>query len=225
MSNTGIGGVGPSVEPNSTIGVMRFWLMRAPKPAKLVVYCKDGREATVELNANTSWVQTANSVLALLPERIEAMSSEDKLIRACIVDDLLRKEEIREQQQAAAFTALTTSDPETQRLIAISEIIARSHERATQAIENTMGIAFSQLQEICNGLAQQANAAQQSANELSVAIRNLMIQQANDAMEESRSTTEGPLEQMAAHFLSGAAAGEAAKQQQPPTNGKPNGRH
>jgi hypothetical protein len=198
--------------------VLRAWLMRAPRPSSLRVYAKDGRELDIELVAGAAWSESAGSVAALEPERVEALGIEGKLIRAVVVSDLLQKVAVAAAQQAATVTAMRSDDPETQRLIALAELLGRAHDRATQAIENTVGVAFTQMQEICNSLAVQANAAQQSANELSVAIRNLLIQQAQETLEPEK---PHPLEAMATNFLAGATMGQAEKAQATkPTNGK-----
>lgn len=203
--------------------VLRTWLMRAPRPASVRVFSKDGREFDLELKPGAVWAESAASVAGLDPERLEALTTEGKLIRAAVVADLLAKVAVTQAQQAASMTALTSSDPETQRLVAFGELLARAHERATAAIESTVGVAFTQMQEICNSLAVQANAAQQSANELSVAIRNLLIQQAQEAIEPEK---PHPLEEMATNFLTGAAL---AKNGAPAPNGAPtkptNGKH
>jgi hypothetical protein len=196
---------------------LRTWLMRAPRPAVVRVYTRDGRELDIELVGGASWSESAASVAALEPERLEALGPEGKTIRAVLVADLLKKLEVTTAQNVASVTALQSSDPETQRLIAIAELLSRAHERATAAIENTVGVAFTQMQEICNSLAVQANAAQQSANELSMAIRNLLIQQAQEAIEPEK---PHPLEAMATNFLAGAQMGQAEKATAKPTNGK-----
>ena len=71
------------------------------------------------------------------------------------------------------------------------------------------------------------SASNASANELSVAIRNLLIQQAHDALADAGEKELTPMEQMAANFLSGQQAGQVAAAAAPQTNGrgKTNGKH
>lgn len=206
-------------KPTDRAAAIRTWLMRAPRPASLHVYSRDGKEYDVEIKAGVAWSETSISVAALEPERIEALSIDGKLLRATVVNDLVAKEEAAVAQQTAAFASLSSSDPETQRFIAIATLIERAHERATEAIRETVGVAFSKMQEICDSLATQANAAQQSANDLTVGIRNLLIQQAQEAAEEAKGEPS-PLEQMAQSFMSGQAMAEANAQAP-----KPNGKH
>jgi hypothetical protein len=197
---------------NEITGAIRTWLMKAPRPELLRVYARDGREFDVTIEQGTAWIETANSVAALDPEKLEATAGDGRLLRACLVADLIKKEATQEQQRQATHTAMTATDPETQRLIVFAELLERAHQRSTDAIEHTVNVAFTQLQEICSSLAAQATAAHASANELSVAIRTLMIQQAQELVEHANAETTppaSPLEQFASNFLSGKAAADA----------------
>jgi hypothetical protein len=206
--------------------------MRAPRPESLRVYAKDGKEFDVEIKPGVAWSETASTVQALGPERIEALSHDGGLLRAVVVADLIKKETHAAAQTAATHTAMQTSDPETQRMIVFAELLERAHGRATDAIRETAGQAFAQMQEISNNLAQQATASQASAMELSMAIRNLMLEQARQAVEDANQnpTPEpGPLEKFASNFLGGAEfrqAEHAASSTPAPAaapNGKSNG--
>jgi len=191
--------------------------MRSPRPAELRVYARDGREFDVSIKPGAAWSETAGNVAALEPERIEATAEDGKLIRAIVVSDLVAKEQKAEQSQAATQQAMMSADPETQRLIVFAQLVATAHDRATEAQTRTLEVAFTKMQEICDALASQANAAQSSANDLSVAIRNLMIQQAQEAADENRETAQpSQLEQLASNFLSG--------QQLAAAENKPNGK-
>jgi hypothetical protein len=192
------------------------------------VYARDGREFDIEIKQGTSWSDTAVSIAALVPERLEATNGpEGKMIRAITVADLLKKEEQQAAQQQATFSAMNTTDPETQRMIVFAELLERGYSKAYESSQNTVQVAFTQLQEICGSLAQQASAAQQSATELSMGIRNLLIQQAHEAVESATTPEESPMEKLAANFLSGQQMAEVQKQQAAaataPKNGKPNG--
>lgn len=217
----------PVTAGNDRAAAIRLWLLKAPRPSSLRVYAKDGREFDVEIKQGTSWSDTAVSVSALEPERLEANGPEGKLIRAVAVVDLLRKEEQQAAQQAATFSAMQTTDPETQRMIVFAELLERAYAKAYESSQSTVAVAFTQLQEFSANLAAQATASTQSANELSVAIRNLLVQQAQEAVEAAGTPEESPMEKLAANFLSGqqmaqaeGAANGAAK------NGKStNGKH
>jgi hypothetical protein len=107
-----------------------------------------------------------------------------------------------------------------------AELLQRSSDRALEMVERTMGAAFDRMQGLCDSLATQATAAQQSANDLTIGIRNLLIQQAQDAVDEATNGGAGaahPLETMAANFLGGATLAQAqagAPVAGAPTNGK-----
>jgi hypothetical protein len=206
--------------------ILRTWIMRTPRPALVRVYARDGREFDVAIKPGQAWLDTAVSIAALEPERLEAMGADETLLRAVVVAELLKKEQAGEQQAANSAVAMQSSDPETQRMIAFATLLERAHDRSTTAIENTVNVAFTKLQEICGSLAEQAQAAQASSNDLAVGIRQLLIQQAQEAVNlASQAPEESPLEKLAGNFLSGQRAAEAT-QQQPQPNGaaKPNGK-
>lgn len=219
----------PAPNIPETTAAVRSWLMKPVRPTKLRVYAKDGREYDIGIKLNSSWAETASTICSLDPERIEAMGDDDKLIRASAVASLVQQVETAQQQSAATVTAMQSADPETQRLIVFAELLSRSSDRAIEMIERTTGAAFEKMQLICDSLAQQANAAQQSANDLTVGIRNLLIQQAQDALDDANTARGGgnahPLETMAANFLGGAQLGQAQTAAAPVTPAKTNGKH
>ncbi len=216
---------------NDRAAAIRLWCLKAPRPSSLRVYGLDGREHDVEIKPGTSWSDAAVSISALGPERLEAYTLDGKLIRAVPVADLIRKEETAQQQQAATFSAMQTTDPETQRMIVFAELLERAYAKAYDSSQQTVQVAFTQLQEICGSLAEQASASHAAANELSMGIRNLLVQQANEAVESAAAPAEqSPMEQLAANFLQGqtlAQAQQGAPNGSPgPKNGKPtNGKH
>jgi hypothetical protein len=215
---------------NDRAAAIRLWCLKAPRPSSLRVYGRDGREHDVEIKPGTSWSDAAVSISALDPERLEAYTLDGKLIRAVPVADLIRKEETAQQQQAATFSAMNTTDPETQRMIVFAELLERAYAKAYDSSQQTVQVAFTQLQEICGSLAEQASASHAAANELSMGIRNLLVQQANEAVESATAPPEqSPMEQLAANFLQGqtlAQAQGAPNGAAAPKNGKPtNGKH
>ena len=165
--------------------------------------------------------ETATNVAALLPQRIEASGEGGKILRAVIVDTLVAKEEATATQTSAAFAAMQSTDPETQRIICFATLLERAHDRATEAIRDTVLQAFSMQREIADSLAQQAATERATANELTTGIRNLLVQQAQEAADLIHEKEESPLERMAQSFMSGqAAAGAAEASATKPTNGK-----
>lgn len=217
----------PITAGNDRAAAIRLWCLKAPRPSSLRVYGKDGREHDVEIKPGTSWSDAAVSISALGPDRLEAYTLDGKLIRAVPVDDLIRKEETQQAQQAATFSAMQTSDPETQRMIVFAELLERAYAKAYDSSQQTVQVAFTQLQEICGSLAEQASASHAAANELSMGIRNLLVQQANEAVETAgNADPPSPMEQLAANFLTGQQM--AKVEAGAPTNGapksKPNGK-
>jgi len=208
--------------PKDRPAAIRTWLMKAPRPENVRIFAKDGREYDVDIKPGAAWSDTAVSIAALEPVRMEANSKEGKLLRAVVVDSLVEKEEQAAAHAATVFQAFQTTDPETQRMIVFAQLLERAHDRATTAIENTVGVAFGKMQEICDSLAQQAATDRGSANELTLGIRQLILQQAQEAAASLTEPEHGPLEKLAESFMSGKqmAEVEAAGQQTKTTNGK-----
>lgn len=199
---------------------IRTWLMKAPRPTSLRVYATDGKEYDVELRQGVAWSETAVNVAALLPQRIEAFSADGKLLRAVIVDTLVAKEEAAQAQAQASFAALQSTDPETQRMICFATLLEKAHERATEAIRETVSQAFAMQRDISESLAQQAATERAQANELTVAIRNLLVQQAQEAADLIQEKDESPLEKLATSFMQGQELRKAEEAPTKPTNGK-----
>lgn len=211
----------PAPNIPETTAAVRTWLMKPVRPSSLRVFAKDGREYDITIKPNCSWAETASSICSLDPERIEAMGEDGKLSRAVVVASLVQQVEQAAAQAVATSAAMQSSDPETQRLIVFAELLARSNDRALEMVERTTGQAFERLQGFCDMLAVSATAAQQSANELTVGIRNLLIQQAQDVVDEANKGDEGsPLEKLAANFMAGANMGQAEA-----AAAKTNGKH
>jgi hypothetical protein len=210
--------------PKDRAAAIRTWLMKAPRPHTVRVFGKDAREYDCEIKSGAAWSDTAVSIASLEPVRLEAMSAEGKLLRAVVVDSLIEKEEQAAAHAQTVFQAFQSTDPETQRIIVFAQLIERAHERATTAIQETVGVAFGKMQEICDSLAQQAATDRGSANELTLGIRQLIIQQAQEAAERLTEPETSPLEKMAESFMSGQAMAQAeqpaAAAAAKPTNGK-----
>ncbi|HXI60664.1 MAG TPA: hypothetical protein VNO55_31600 [Polyangia bacterium] len=204
--------------------LIRTWIMKSPRPAALRVYARDGREFDIPIKPGQAWLDTAVSIAALEPERIEALSEDETLLRATVVADLFKKAEAQERHEASAEIAMQATDPETQRIIVFAKLLERAHDRSTTAIENTVNVAFTKLQEICGSLAEQAQAAQQSANDLAVGIRSLLIQQAQEAATAAATPESSPLERMAESFMSGQALKGATEPAAAANGAKPNGK-
>lgn len=214
----------PAPNIPETTAALRSWLMKPVRPSKLQVYAKDGREYDIQIKPNCSWAETASSICSLDPERVEALGEDGKLLRATVVASLVQAVEQAAKQTAAVSAAMQSSDPETQRLIVFAELLQRTSDRALEMCERTQGAAFDRMQGICDSLAAQATAAQQTANDLTVAIRSLLIQQAQDAVDEANANPAptNSLETLASNFLAGATMGQAQNgaPAAAPTNGK-----
>lgn len=213
----------PAPNIPETVAAVRSWLMKPVRPSSLRVFATDGREYDITIKPNCSWAETATSICSLSPERIEANGDDGKLLRAAEVSSLVAKVEQAAAQTVATSQAMQSADPETQRLIVFAELLSRSSDRAIEMVERTTGQAFDRLQGFCDMLAVSATAAQQSANELTVGIRNLLIQQAQDVVDQANQVSEeSPLEKLANNFMAGQAAKEA---ENAATAAKTNGKH
>lgn len=209
-------------KPTDRTAALRTWLMKAPRPAKLQVYTADGREVDAELRQGEPWSAIAVSVAALQPDRVEALTKEGTLIRACVVADLVQKVEAAEGLKQSTFLAMNATDPETQRLIVFAELLARISDKAIDAVRENQSVLLDRLASLAESSERRADTQAESALQLSVAIRNLMLEHAQETIERVTEKEASPLEQMAQNFLSGKAAAEAEAGGAPPA--KPNGK-
>lgn len=196
-------------KPTDVATALRTWLMKAPRPVKLEVYSSDGGERDVELRQGEPWSSIAVSVAALKPERIQALSKEGNLLRACVVSDLVQKEENAAALKQSAFVAMSATDPETQRIIVFAELLTRIADKAIDAVERNSSAAYERLLGLAESAERRADTQAESAMQLSIAIRNLMIEHAQETIDHAKEQPENPLEQMAANFVAGQAAAEA----------------
>lgn len=207
-------------KPTDLSAALRTWLMKAPRPVALRVYTTEGREHDVELRQGEPWSSIAVSVAALKPERIEALSREGNMLRACVVSDLVAKEEKAAEMKQSAFVAMTATDPETQRLIVFAELLQRTADKAIDAVERNSSAAYERLLALAEAAERRADIQAESATQLSVAIRNLMIEHAQETIDAAKTEEDDPLKQMARNFLGGQAAAEAEAQSKPNGKGK-----
>ena len=89
----------PAISDNAA--AIRTWLMASPRPKLVHVYSRDGKEYDMKLTPNTAWADTAVSIEALDPEKIEAAGEDGTLIRAVTVAELIKKEQKSVAQQSA----------------------------------------------------------------------------------------------------------------------------
>lgn len=212
-------------KPTDRAAAIRSWLMKAPRPVKLQVYGGEGKEYDIDIRQGAPWSETAVSVAALNPERIEAVSAAGNLLRACVVGDLIAKEEKTEQLKQSAFVAMSATDPETQRLIVFAELLQRTADKAIDAVKETYTGAYDRLHSMAEAAERRADTQAESAMALSIAIRNLMIEHAQETIDLVKPEQEkSPLEKLAENFAAGAAAAQA-EQPAAPAPKKPNGRH
>lgn len=214
--------------------LIRTWLMTGPgnvaqkRPSKVMAYAADGREWDMDVPERINWAQLAATIESLDCERLEALDEKGKLLRATTMAELYAKEAKKEEQRAAVTAAMQTQDPETQRMIVFAELLERAYGRAYDMSQQTIQAAFERIGGICDSLATQANAANASANELTVGIRNLMIQHAQEVADSQLNQPEqSPLEKLAGNFLVGQEMSKFEQQQAAVTTtaAKPNGKH
>ena len=180
---------------------IRAWLMIAPRPKAVRVSSEGVAPQNIATPDGTKWIQVAESIAALQPELVEALTAEGGTIRAMRPDELDADEDATEDT-----IPVNVNDPLSVQLITISRLLADAYRHSTD-------VAFDKLLAMFD-----ASTRRQESLERSVDTMNRMLNKAIadnlQAQIDGANTQSGGsfFEQLVASFMQARAQGEAAKQ-------------
>ncbi len=197
---------------------IRCWCMQQPRPA--LVRCTNVDDVTQEVLVQGAWTKLADTILALQPELLEALTPEKTLIRALRPNDLSDEwDDGQEQEPRARRTRsptpaasigipITAADPETQRFALVASLLADAYKHANQAHD----AAFQHLVEIVQGATKRSESVERAKDALHKLEVQRLRQQITEAGEEPAGSPEGELtlQSLLGSVLSGMNAGGAA---------------
>jgi hypothetical protein len=175
---------------------IRSWLMSQPRPTTVRVVALDGQSHTIEM-ANVSFVNVAETLLALEPDKLEAIGADGKLLRAVRPAEQGPPEP---SEQDKALDAFATSDPETTRVIIFARLISDAYRHSTET-------AFDRMVSLFEAVNRRSEALEKSL-ELTQRILTKAAADQLTAQVEGGGTS-GLLEQMLTSFLTAQGAGRS----------------
>ncbi len=202
---------------------IRVWLMQHPRPS--LVRCTNEEGMAQEVLVQGAWTKLADTIHALQPELLEALTPEKTLIRALRPNDLSDdwEDEQQPQQQRRARTPapsfanipIVAADPETQRFALVANLLADAYKHANEAHD----AAFQHLVEIVNSANKRSETVERARDSLHRAEITRLRQQITEAGQDpvSGAGDELTLQTILGAVLGGAqsaGAGDAS------TNGK-----
>lgn len=186
-----------------TLDELKSWLMQQPRPAFARITTADGAVHDVQCTG-TTWPKITETVAALQPELLQAMTADGKLLRALRPAD--RSEDWGERPAAErnpplANIPITAADPETQRFALVAQLIAEAYRHSN---EN----AFSRLAQIVDSLVSRSGDVERAREQMYRAHVKQLEEQIKSLGAEPQ---EGGdlLQTMLGQFLGGMAASSA----------------
>lgn len=151
---------------------IRCWCMQQPRPS--LVRCTNADGMAQEVLVQGAWTKLADTIYALQPELLEALTPEKTLIRALRPNDLSEEWEEDEPAQPrrgarsatppASFAniPITAADPETQRFALVASLLADAYKHANEAHD----AAFQHLVEIVNSANRRSETVERARDSL-----------------------------------------------------------
>lgn len=193
------------------VAQLRSWLLPSPRP--VAVRVRVGKE-THELSvAGQTWAKVAASIIALEPDRIEALDAEGKVLR------VTKPQETDDDEPTEATPAPVIPahayDPETLRFELVAKLLADAYRHSTD-------VAFTKIVDIVNAQNRRAESLERSLQASERILRRQIEDQAEELAEAQEQAEKGPLggiTELVQGFMGGQqkAADQAAPK---PTNGK-----
>jgi hypothetical protein len=194
---------------------LRTFLMKQPRPARIVVRTEDDdvQEVTPPSGkGGVTWANIASTILALRPSQVECYDVDGHVLRAT------RGDGDDEKPKPGEPTLLATlhSDPETARMTHFANLIFRATEFSTT-------LAFTKMVELFQIQADRAIALETRLERAEASYRRAMQERVDDAFdaaeEKAQAASEAatdPVSELVRGFVGGATAGKAA----PPNGSK-----
>lgn len=206
----------------ASVSKIKAWCMQQPRPHVVRVTGIDGQLNDVQCTGAT-WPKIAETICALQPELMQAMTPDNKLIRAARPNDASDDWQDDDSDPAGPRVPslnnipITAADPETQRFALVAQLIARAYEHSTT-------VAFERLAGICEALMQRSESVERARDQIHRAQIKQLEEQIKSMGGEPESQ-EGLLMQMASAFLGGAGGQQQQPPPAPPPAAPTNGKH
>lgn len=122
---------------------LRKWLMAMPRP-NVIKMAVGGAVQQIDIPKTSSWKNLATSIDTVQAETIELYDSAGKLLRAAKAEQF-DDDATAEESTGAAVDLGKITDAETQRFIAVANLIADAHKFSEVAFDKLVAILDSQV--------------------------------------------------------------------------------
>lgn len=202
---------------------IRFWLLQHPRAHSLVV--QTGKERTPITCKDQSWAKLSQTLEAMGGDRVEALDSDGKLIRATRLADLEDDDE-KPATAAGPQTGVVVGvhDAETVRFEQVARLLAAANDRVAEAYRHATEISFAKMVELMNIMARRGESLERSLATTERLLRRQAEDLIADAEEKAAAAAEADGAGGLVTQMVQAAAGSFMKADAPtngaPTNGK-----
>lgn len=193
---------------------LRTFLMRHPRPTKIMVGTADGdREVAVAPDA--TWSHVAEAVEILSPTTIQCIGSKGEVLRAIRADEL----DIEEREAADAPSPYMArmaigmpKDADSARLLMFAQLLS-------DAYRHTTDVAFARMVDLFTAVNKR-----HESTEKSLELMHKLLRKLTEEKVSSEPSSDDMLTEMLGAFLSSKSAAESAVKAPKPVNGTPNGK-
>jgi hypothetical protein len=187
---------------------VRAWLMINPRPKSVRVSSEGVAPQTIATPDGTKWVQVAETIAALEPDLVEALTAEGGTIRAMRPDELDADEDTEKDT-----IPVNVNDPLSVQLITISRLIADAYRHSTE-------VAFDKLLAMHDASTRRAESLERSVDTMNRMLNKAIADNLQAQIDGANTQSGGSFfEQLVASFMQARAQGEAAKAATTPPNG------
>jgi hypothetical protein len=193
---------------------IRCWLLQLPKPHSLRITSGDDVHA-LEIGTK-KWTAVATSVEALDPDKVEALDSDGKLLRAIKAEQL--DESTTVDEDTTSPTAVAKSDArqlerEMAMLVKFGELLADAYKHSTS-------VAFGKMVELFDATSRRGESLEKSLASTEKLLRRAYEEGASGGGDKEPSLLESMLTAFANGQAQHALEGTVATATKKPTNGK-----
>lgn len=184
--------------------LLESWLKKRPRPQVLRIVSEGQTEPReIKLKPGANWRNTVESVIALAPESIEALTNDGQLLRAVQTERLPEQQQENGTTKAPKLAAPTVvaNDPETARFVLVAQLIA-------QAYAHSNDVAFTRMVDLFQAVNDRQAILERSLEHMTKLVRKSAEQQLANIGEADATDQNEMLQAFLGGMLRGQGNGE-----------------
>lgn len=200
---------------------IRLWCMQQPRPHSVRVTDVEGVMNDVICGLST-WVKVSETIAALRPDLLQAMTQDGKLIRALRPNDVSTDWTPSEERTPRAVRVpeysipIQNMDPEAQKLQLVANLIAQAYRHSTD-------VAFERLSQMVETMAARQESVERTRESMYRAHVRQLEEQIKALGQDPAESPTDLLGGLVQSFMQGAAMGGSPPAAAPPA-AAPNGK-